>query len=82
MQETGAWEEKRRIRKTGGEGGEADRSRGREWMGINREEQIEREEKEVVRDGESSYRDIGQRREWRSSWKNMEKRLSNAIPVR
>lgn len=51
-------------------------------MGINREEQIEREEKEVVRDGESSYRDIGQRREWRSSWKSMEKRLSNAIPVR
>lgn len=77
MQETGAWEEKRRIRKTGGEGGEADRSRGREWMGINREEQ-----KEVVRDGERSYRDIGQRREWRSSWKSIEKRLSNAIPVR
>lgn len=51
-------------------------------MGINREQQMKRTEREVVKDSEHSYTDIEQRREWCSSWKSLEKRLSNTIPVR
>ena len=50
-------------------------------MGINRGEQ-KKEEKEVAKDCEHSSIDTGQRKEWFSSWKGWEKRLSNAAPVR
>lgn len=54
---------------------------GNGWVLTEKSRQKEKRKK-VVRDGESSYRDTGQRREWGSSWKSLEKRLSNAIPVR
>lgn len=46
---------------------------GRDRLGVNREEQMERGEKEVVKGGEHSFRDTGQRRGWCRSWKSLEK---------